>query len=158
MLILNLPSRINDDRFILTPSHKTLNLYVPPHSCLSLLQLYRQGAPLHTRPCSSLPRLSCPQRRHPTFRTPPSATHPTSTLLIPSRATCRHMTRPAHRAARSVFFTSFLLRFFFPLTLKDPVCRPEVGGWFGKTSMASSSSLLSCSALLPSDLKRLKIR
>lgn len=86
----------------------TLSVFIS--SLLCVLQLYRRGAPPHTRPCRSQPRLSCPRRRHPTSRTPPSATRPTSTLLIPSRATCRHTTRPAHRAARSVFFLFF---FFF---------------------------------------------
>lgn len=77
---------------------------LPSPSCVSLLQLYRRGAPLHTRRCSSRLRPSYPQRRRLTFRTPPSATRPTSTLLIPSKATYRHMTRPARRAARCVLF------------------------------------------------------
>lgn len=118
------------------------------------LQLYQQGALLHTHRCSSRPRPSCPRRRRPTSRTPPSATRLTSTLLIPSRATCRHMTRPAHRAARLVFRVCVCVF----VEGSRPVLRPEVGGWFGTTFTASARSLLSRSAPLPSDLKRLKIR
>lgn len=110
MSIVNLFSQINDDRFILTSAN---TLYL-----LSALQLYRRGAPRHTR-CPSQPRLSCPRRHHPTSRTPPSATRPTSTLLIPLRATCRHTTRPAHRATRSV---SFFILFFKG---NPPVYKPD---------------------------------
>lgn len=98
--------------------------------CLFPWQLYRRGAPLHTRPCSSLPRLSCPRHRQPTSHTAPSATRPTSTLLILSRAMCRRTTRPARRAARSVLKLNIFLLNLISFKKHDLQVKAE----FGSTS------------------------
>lgn len=105
-------------------------------------QLYRRGAPLLTRPCSFRPRPSCPRRRRPTSRTPPSATRLTSTPPIPSRATCRRTTRPARRVARSVFFSFLLNELTFIKANYFNLKQSDHG--FGLTFRASTLCSLSC--------------
>lgn len=145
MSILHLPSQINADRFILTHKHSiflffllfSLSLFAvistrspPPHS------------PLQFSASAILPPAPSPYFSHTTIRYPPHL-NPADPLksYVPSYD-------PSSPQSSQVSL-------FFFWSLKKPVCRPDVGGWFGKSFMASSSPLLSCSARFPSDLREI---